>query len=84
MRAPCGGDQGDEGFHLRHHSSAVEYGLHKSASARRCCCPLVDVDVSVVFYDLTTVGVEGEEVVDDDVRHRGMCKESFVARKVTL
>jgi hypothetical protein len=44
----------------------------------------VDVDVSVVFYDLTTVGVEGEEVVDDDVRHRGMCKESFVARKVTL
>ena len=44
----------------------------------------MNVDVSIVFYDLTTVGVEGEEAVDDDVRHRGMFKESFVARKVTL
>ena len=84
MRPPCGGDQGHEQTHLRHHGYAGEYGLHKSASARRRCCPLVNVDVSIVFYDLTTVGVEGEEAVDDDVRHRGMFMESFVARKVTL
>ena len=46
--------------------------------------PLVDVDMSVVFYDLTTVGVEGEAVVDDDTRRHGMSKEGIVARQVML
>ncbi len=40
--------------------------------------------MSVVFYDLTTVGVEGEAVVDDDTRRHGMSKEGIVARQVML
>jgi hypothetical protein len=30
--------------------------------------PLIDQDLSVVFYDLTTVAVTGGAVLEDDVR----------------
>ena len=30
--------------------------------------PLVDQDLTVVFYDLTTVRIHGEGEVDDDIR----------------
>ena len=44
--------------------------------------PLIDDDLSVVFYDLTTVTVKvaGEAVVTDDVRAYGMSKSGLVAR----
>ena len=46
--------------------------------------PLIDEDLSVVFYDLTTVEVAGQAVVDDDVRAYGMSKSGQVARQFML
>lgn len=46
--------------------------------------PMVDQDLSMVFYDLTTIGVEGHSELADDVRHYGMSKEGLVARQFML
>jgi hypothetical protein len=46
--------------------------------------PLIDQELSVVFYDLTTVRVEGEAEVPQDVRQHGMSKEGVFARQVML
>ena len=46
--------------------------------------PLVDQDLSVVFYDLTTIRTEGLSQLSGDVRHYGMAKEGLVARQFML
>jgi transposase len=46
--------------------------------------PMVDQDLSLVFYDLTTIGVEGHSELDGDVRHYGMSKEGLIARQFML
>jgi transposase len=46
--------------------------------------PLIDDELSVVFYDLTTIRSEGLSVQDGDVRHFGMSKEGVVARQFML
>lgn len=46
--------------------------------------PLIDQDLSVVFYDLTTIRAEGGTTVDGDVRHFGMAKEGVIARQFML
>jgi transposase len=46
--------------------------------------PLIDDELSVVFYDLTTIRSEGLSVQDGDVRHFGMSKEGAVARQFML
>lgn len=46
--------------------------------------PMVDQDLSLVFYDLTSIRVEGQSEVSDDVRHYGMSKEGMVARQFML
>ena len=46
--------------------------------------PLIDRELSVVFYDLTTVKVHGEAVVDGDVRDFGKSKDGGVARQFVL
>ncbi|MFN3578508.1 MAG: IS1634 family transposase [Tabrizicola sp.] len=46
--------------------------------------PLIDEELSVVFYDLTTIRTEGLSEQDGDVRHRGMSKEGVVARQFML
>jgi hypothetical protein len=47
--------------------------------------PLVDRDLAVVFYDLTTVRIHGEGEVDDDLRAFGMNKDiGGIARQVAL
>jgi hypothetical protein len=46
--------------------------------------PLIDQELSVVFYDLTTIRSEGLSVQDGDVRHFGMSKEGQVARQFML
>jgi len=46
--------------------------------------PLIDDELSVVFYDLTTIRSEGLSVQDGDVRHFGMSKEGMVARQFML
>ena len=40
-----------------------------------CCARLIDEDLSVVFYDLTTIRAEGLSEQDGDVRRHGMSKE---------
>lgn len=46
--------------------------------------PLIDEDLSVVFYDLTTIRAEGHSQQDGDVRHFGMSKEGIIARQFML
>ena len=46
--------------------------------------PLVDQDLAVVFYDMTTIRTEGLSQQDKDVRKFGMSKEGLVARQVML
>lgn len=46
--------------------------------------PLIDEDLSVVFYDLTTIRTEGLSQQDGDVRRLGMSKEGVVARQFML
>lgn len=46
--------------------------------------PLIDQELSVVFYDLTTVRVHGQATVADDVRAVGHSKDGGVARQFVL
>lgn len=46
--------------------------------------PLIDQDLSVVFYDLTTIRSEGLVAVDQDVRKHGLAKEGLIARQFML
>lgn len=46
--------------------------------------PLIDQDLSVVFYDLTTVGVTGQTDLQDDVRAYGRAKSGLVERQFML
>jgi transposase len=46
--------------------------------------PLIDEQLSVVFYDLTTIRTEGLSQQPDDVRKFGMSKEGVIARQFLL
>jgi hypothetical protein len=46
--------------------------------------PLIDTELSVVFYDLTTIRTEGLSGQDGDVRRLGMSKEGLIARQFML
>ncbi len=46
--------------------------------------PMVDHDLAVVFYDMTTIRAEGLSQQDEEVRHFGMSKEGVIARQVML
>ena len=64
---------------LMDHADAVEEALARQIR------PLVDRDLTVVFYDLTTVRIHGEGAVEDDLRAFGMNKETGgIARQFVL
>uniref|UniRef100_UPI001108CF8A IS1634 family transposase n=1 Tax=Poseidonocella sp. HB161398 TaxID=2320855 RepID=UPI001108CF8A len=64
---------------LMDHADTVEDALAKQVR------PLVDRDLAVVFYDLTTVRIHGEGRVGDDLRGYGMNKETGgIARQFVL
>lgn len=46
--------------------------------------PLVDQDLSVAFYDMTTIRTEGQSTMQGDVRKFGMAKEGLIARQFML
>ena len=46
--------------------------------------PLIDQDLSVVFYDLTTVAVTGQADLEDDVRAYGLAKSGLIERQFML
>ena len=61
------------------HADRVETELAKQIR------PLVDRDLEIVFYDLTTVRIHGEGEVEDDIRAFGMNKEmGGIARQFVL
>jgi len=46
--------------------------------------PLIDQDLSVVFYDLTTVALTGQTDLEDDVRAYGLAKSGLIERQFML
>ena len=46
--------------------------------------PLIDQELSIVFYDLTTIRTEGRSEYDEEIRKYGRSKEGGVARQVML
>ena len=46
--------------------------------------PLIDQELSVVFYDLSTVRVHGESELAEDVRDFGMSKSGLIERQFVL
>lgn len=64
---------------LMDHADRIEIELAKQLR------PLVDRDLAVVFYDLTTVRIHGEAELEDDLRAYGMNKETGgIARQFVL
>ncbi|MEP3465022.1 MAG: IS1634 family transposase [Parasphingorhabdus sp.] len=64
---------------LMDHANAVQDALARQIR------PLVDRDLAVVFYDLTTVRIHGGGHVEDDLRGFGMNKETGgIARQFVL
>ena len=46
--------------------------------------PLIDQELSIVFYDMTTIRTEGASEADDDLRRFGLSKEGGITRQVML
>jgi len=46
--------------------------------------PLIDQELSMVFYDLTTIRAEGSSEPEDDIRRYGMSKEGVIAQQCML
>jgi|AntAceMinimDraft_5_1070358.scaffolds.fasta_scaffold05510_3 transposase len=63
---------------LIEHQSIIEDAV---AAAVR---PMVNAELSVVFYDMTTIRAAGLSEQDDDVRKYGMSKEGGIARQFML
>jgi len=64
---------------LMDHAAAVEAALARQIR------PLVDHDLAVIFYDLSTVRIHGEGAVEDDLRAFGMNKDvGGIARQFVL
>ena len=70
---------------LRTMDALMDRGDAVESSVTKLIRPLIDQELSVVFYDLTTVRIHGEGVVADDVRAFGMNKETAgIARQFVL
>lgn len=64
---------------LMDHAEVVEIELARQIR------PLVDHDLAIIFYDLTTVRIHGEGEVSDDLRAFGLNKETGgIARQFVL
>lgn len=61
-----------------------EYSDTLGANLATLMRPLIDQDLSVVFYDLTTVEVTGQTDLQDDVRAYGRAKSGLVERQFML
>jgi hypothetical protein len=71
--------------HLRRAMDALEdHQPEVDAVVAGLLRPLIDQDLSVVFYDMTTIRTEGATVLKDELRQYGMAKEGLIARQVML
>ena len=69
---------------LRSMDALMDHQCEVDAVVAGLLRPLIDQDLSVVFYDLTTIRTEGLVTVDKDVRQFGMAKEGVIARQFML
>ena len=69
---------------LRSMDVLVDHRAEVDAVVAKLLRPLIDQDLSVVFYDMTTIRSEGLSEVSDDVRRYGMSKEGLIARQFML
>jgi len=69
---------------LRSMDALMEHQAGVDAVVAGLLRPLIDQDLSVVFYDMTTIRTEGLSIQDDDIRKYGMAKEGMIARQVML
>ena len=69
---------------LRSMDALMDHQTEVDAVVAGLLRPLIDQDLSVVFYDLTTIRSEGLVTVDQDVRKHGLAKEGLIARQFML
>jgi len=69
---------------LRAMDALVEHKDEVDVVMAQLLRPLIDQDLAVVFYDMTTIRAEGLSEQDDDLRRFGMAKEGLIARQVML
>lgn len=69
---------------LRSMDALVDHQTEVDAVVANLLRPLIDQELSVVFYDMTTLRTEGRSTQDGDVRQFGMAKEGLIARQVML
>jgi transposase len=82
---PAGVDAVSEHQHLLRAMDVIdEYSDRLGDRLALLMRPLIDQDLSVVFYDLTTVAVTGQTDLEDDVRAYGMAKSGLVERQFML
>ncbi|WP_374328141.1 IS1634 family transposase [Azonexus sp.] len=69
---------------LRSMDALVDHQTDVDAVVANLLRPLIDQELSVVFYDMTTIRTEGTSDQEGDVRQFGMAKEGLIARQVML
>ena len=69
---------------LRTMDSVVDCADALESSLAGLLRPLIDQELSIVFYDLTTIRVEGATEMAGELRQYGMAKEGAIARQVML
>lgn len=69
---------------LRAMDALVDHADAVDAAVAALLRPMIDQDLSVVFYDLTTIRTEGLSTEAHDVRQFGMTKEGVIARQFLL
>ena len=69
---------------LRAMDALVDHAGAVDAAVAALLRPMIDQDLSVVFYDLTTIRTEGLSTEAHDVRRFGMAKEGVIARQFML
>lgn len=69
---------------LRAMDALVDHQPAVDAVVAKLLRPLIDQDLSVVFYDMTTIRAEGISTGEEDIRRFGMAKEGLIARQFML
>jgi hypothetical protein len=69
---------------LRSMDALMDHQTEVDAVVAGLLRPLLDQDLSMVFYDLTTIRSEGLAAVENDVRKHGLAKEGLIARQFML
>jgi transposase len=69
---------------LRSMDALIDHQAEVDAVVAGLLRPLIDQELSVVFYDMTTIRADGATEQTGDVRQFGMAKEGLIARQFML